>query len=685
MRLRTQLVVAFLVLAVLPLAGIVFYSYTSSIRSFRRAVESETEAMTVELGERMGSIRSDLETLVDELGLLVVPLIEAADSELGLANDRGEPGDRSRRSHQGDRGYGATYSQLVAGIGAAADLVEWFELSLLHRDDSGPADLSTDASRQPQPDDLIIFPSETLASALARLERLRDRDAETQKALEAALVPILGSAIRRRRELSENELVALEASAAHSRRVFGFEFRSPVESGGRTIGFLRVHVRPQPVLRRVLGRSQDLGTEIPYALGADGTLHTAEPEARDLLAGLIGKSGGRPTLTGLHADWIAVETEPDPPGSEAGGESASTLVFGIARPIRGSLAGMRQTAARNFIAGLGVGGLALLGVLWFSSRLTHRLGGLTRGAERLAEGDWQVRVPASSKDELGQLARTFNRMALQLSEKEQRLLEEERRRKDQEMQQRLLAAENDRKTRELEEARRFQLSLLPRQIPQLPSVDIAVNMRTATEVGGDYYDFFVSDDDSLVAAVGDATGHGSRAGTMTTVIKGMLSLATIEDLPGFLGEANQAICAMRLERMAMSLTLLRVAGRQIEIAAAGMPPALLRRAATGALEEIALQGSPLGGIASFAYSLWQGSLDPGDTLVVMSDGFPELLNARGQQLGYARARAIFERAADRSPAEIVAAMTRATAEWNGDRPPNDDVTFVVFRAKGAVS
>ena len=66
-----------------------------------------------------------------------------------------------------------------------------------------------------------------------------------------------------------------------------------------------------------------------------------------------------------------------------------------------------------------------------------------------------------------------------------------------EAQSRIIQAENDRKTKELEEARELQLSMLPKELPQLPNLDIAVYMKTATEVGGDYYDFSLTDDDTL--------------------------------------------------------------------------------------------------------------------------------------------------------------------------------------------
>ena len=87
----------------------------------------------------------------------------------------------------------------------------------------------------------------------------------------------------------------------------------------------------------------------------------------------------------------------------------------------------------------------------------------------------------------------------------------------------LLQLENNRKTKELEEARQLQLSMLPKTIPSLPHLDIAVYMKTATEVGGDYYDFNVGLDGTLTVAIGDATGHGMQAGTIVSMAKALFA------------------------------------------------------------------------------------------------------------------------------------------------------------------
>jgi hypothetical protein len=86
-----------------------------------------------------------------------------------------------------------------------------------------------------------------------------------------------------------------------------------------------------------------------------------------------------------------------------------------------------------------------------------------------------------------------------------------------------IEAENEQHARELEGARQLQLSMLPRDVPQLPNVEIATLTRPATEVGGDYYDFHLGPDGALTIAIGDATGHGLRAGTVVTATKGLFN------------------------------------------------------------------------------------------------------------------------------------------------------------------
>ncbi len=256
-------------------------------------------------------------------------------------------------------------------------------------------------------------------------------------------------------------------------------------------------------------------------------------------------------------------------------------------------------------------------------------------------------------------------------------VEQERRAGVELTQRRLLEAEVETKRRELEEARELQLSMLPRTVPEHPELDIAAHMKTATEVGGDYYDFDLAGDGSLTIAIGDATGHGLRAGTMVTATKSLFNaLAQDEDLVATVSRSNSALKRMNLRSLNMALLLARYKGGGLRMAAAGMPFPLIHRGG-GELESVEISGMPLGSMRSFPYKSHQVELRPGDTVLLMSDGFPELLNPAGEMLGYDRAGEIFRAAARDSAAGVVERLVAAGEQWRDGRELEDDVTFVV--------
>jgi len=128
--------------------------------------------------------------------------------------------------------------------------------------------------------------------------------------------------------------------------------------------------------------------------------------------------------------------------------------------------------------------------------------------------------------------------------------------------QALLEAENKRKTDELEKARRLQLALLPKKIPQSPNFEIAVYMKTATEVGGDYYDFQIDQEGALTVVIGDATGHGLNAGMMVTATKSILAALRDEpDLVRIFKQSNEALKRVNLHRHYMALQMIKLQGR----------------------------------------------------------------------------------------------------------------------------
>lgn len=252
---------------------------------------------------------------------------------------------------------------------------------------------------------------------------------------------------------------------------------------------------------------------------------------------------------------------------------------------------------------------------------------------------------------------------------------------EQEMEQKLLEAENARQSKELEEARQLQLSMLPKCVNEIPGLDICFHMETATEVGGDYYDYHLADDGTLTIAIGDATGHGMKAGTMVAVIKSLfIAEASQTDILSFFKKCTQTIKQMRLGNLYMAMMLIKIKDYKMTVSSAGIPPIYIYRNETKSVEEIVIKGMPLGGPA-FSYQMRETNLAPGDTVLLMSDGFAELFNDKDEMLDYPRVKEIFKEAAERSADEIVAHLFKAGERWSNGRAQDDDITFVVLKVK----
>jgi serine phosphatase RsbU (regulator of sigma subunit) len=478
-----------------------------------------------------------------------------------------------------------------------------------------------------------------------------------------------------KRELTEAEKQKLKEAERHASLLFGQRFNVPLRKQGTIVGHISAQVSTQEVVRRVLGVHGDDSDEITFAVDRDNNVYTRNPDDRQTLdrLGITDRVLKNKPVNDVK-DWI-IGLSRDP---------QSGLRVGVARPVGDNLEELRKTAAKNFGYGIGLIFVALIGIVPIANHMTRDVNLVTRGAERIAQGDLMTRLPVKSNNEIGQLAAAFNRMAQDLSLQQQTIVAQERTRKEQEIQQRILALEYERKSVDLEEARRFQLSMLPKSVPSHGRYDVAVFTLTATEVGGDYYDFHIANDGVLSVTIGDATGHGAKAGTMVTVIKALFAGYTPEVMPAqFLRDAAEKVKRMDLGRMAMALLLARFENDRLTVASAGMLPGYVQRQG-GKIEEVARGATPLGTLGADYHDV-SIDLAAGDTVLFMTDGFPELQNESGQQLGYAAAIDEFALAAKGATADdVIASLAAAAKRWNGERPPNDDVTFVVVRAKAAL-
>jgi serine phosphatase RsbU (regulator of sigma subunit) len=274
------------------------------------------------------------------------------------------------------------------------------------------------------------------------------------------------------------------------------------------------------------------------------------------------------------------------------------------------------------------------------------------------------------------------RFEINQREQKARIRESELHAKAAEAEKRALQAENERQMKELEDARRLQLSMLPQKIPAVPDYEIGVFMKTATEVGGDYYDFSPGQDSTMNVAFGDATGHGMQAGTIVTLMKGLfISDASRFDITTFFNHCSNAIKGIRLGRLFMAFTLVRVRGNFLSLSSAGMPPAYLHRKGDGSIEEILLKGMPLGAMKNFPYLLHETEMHPGDTLLLLTDGLPEQKNAQEEMFDYARVEKVFREHIEEAPDEIIARLVHEGESWMGETLQEDDITLMVIRRK----
>ncbi len=246
----------------------------------------------------------------------------------------------------------------------------------------------------------------------------------------------------------------------------------------------------------------------------------------------------------------------------------------------------------------------------------------------------------------------------------------------------LMAEDNERKTRELEEARVFQLSMLPQEPPSLGHLEMAMFMKTSAEVGGDYYDYKLHENGDLTVVIGDATGHGLKAGIIVATVKSYFqTLADRCEAVELLERISEGIQNLQVRGMYMGLTVIHVRGHQLTIASSGMPPLYLYRHHTGTVETILLKGVFLGSRLDVPLQQIQVTLQPRDTLLAITDGLPELFNRNREMLGYPQIEGAFLKTGQLYPQLIIDHLLAMGETWTGGYQNQDDITMIVLKAK----
>jgi serine phosphatase RsbU (regulator of sigma subunit) len=247
------------------------------------------------------------------------------------------------------------------------------------------------------------------------------------------------------------------------------------------------------------------------------------------------------------------------------------------------------------------------------------------------------------------------------------------------------------KTEELAFARQLQLSMLPKRNVSLDNIEIIGQMRTATEVGGDYYDFIEMADGRICIAVGDATGHGMAAG----LVVGMVKMGLINGLQRANGQASVKLVVEDLNRalkrslsqrgmgMCLGAAILDISELKVEVISNGMPAPYHYRSASRSLTPIMTQAPPLGFLRQVNVRPIEMRLLPGDAMIWLSDGFEERLNNDNDVWGNEQVEQTLELiCGEESSAENIARRMIEACDGAAEGRGNaDDMTIVVAKVK----
>jgi hypothetical protein len=241
---------------------------------------------------------------------------------------------------------------------------------------------------------------------------------------------------------------------------------------------------------------------------------------------------------------------------------------------------------------------------------------------------------------------------------------------------------------QLDMARRVQRDMLPSGCPLCHGLDFAADCIQASQVGGDFYDVFELEDGQAALVLGDVSGKGLSAALLMGVIHGALRSSawagSAADHEESLSRLNQLLCAKTAnERFATLFSCYFDPQTAVlrYVNAGHLPPLLVRQGRRGKIEvERLREGGPVLGLLPFArYSQGEVTIEPGDLLVMYSDGILEAQNERDEEFGEDRVVQVICQNRDKAPGEICDATLTSVRGFLGRQAAHDDQTLLVVR------
>jgi len=315
--------------------------------------------------------------------------------------------------------------------------------------------------------------------------------------------------------------------------------------------------------------------------------------------------------------------------------------------------------------------VALVMGLALARSITGSVHELFAGTERVRAGDFSHRIEVKARDQLGELADSFNQMTASIED----LLRQ--------------AEEKKRMEEELRIAREIQMSLLPRGRVTVPGLSISALCVPAREVGGDYYDLLPIDDNRMAVLIADVAGKGTSAALYMAELKGIvLSLARTCPSPRQLMLSANRIISEHLDSRAfitMTYAVVDLAARTITYARAGHTPLIYRRAGGGSVDILAPDGLVLGLRIDqgqmFERLLQEATLPlaPGDLLLFFTDGISEAMNPANDMFGEARLGQLIAEHGDLPTDELRERVLREIDAFVAGAPQHDDMTMILMK------
>ena len=319
----------------------------------------------------------------------------------------------------------------------------------------------------------------------------------------------------------------------------------------------------------------------------------------------------------------------------------------------------------------------LTGALILSKRIVKPLNTITRRISELSETNLEFRMEDAFKtgDEVEELAESF----AQISHKTVEYLDTVKR----------VTAEKERIGTELALATQIQEGMLPHIVPAFPDrkdFDIIGSMDPAKEVGGDFFDYFLVDDDHLGMVIADVSGKGVPAALMMMASKIIVqSVAMLGGTPAeILTKINQAICSNNEAQMFVTIWtgILELSTGKLTCSNAGHEYPVFKQPGEDFKLYKDRHGFVIGGLEEAKYKEYVIQLQPGAKVFVYTDGVPEATNAEQELFGTERMMAALNADPDAAPMDVLKNVRRAVDGFVKNAEQFDDLTMLCLEYKG---